>query len=113
VTEQAEIKAAVERVGDQFHATRLSHDVCVDPKDLHLVLKAAGYYPGNDTSEPPPSRDEVLEEAAQVVEGCSSWGLSPTKLAAVESFQTFAAKAIRAQKSDSEERAAQEAKAAA
>jgi hypothetical protein len=54
-------------------------------------------------------RDDVLEEAATVVEESTSWGLSPTKLEAVKSFQGFAAKAIRAQRSDSEERRRAEA----
>lgn len=50
------------------------------------------------------NRDQVLEEAAQVVEQSTSWGLSRTRLEAVRSFQSFAAKAIRAQRSDSVER---------
>ena len=43
-------REAVRRVGNQFHRTRLMHDVHVDPEDLYLVLKAAGYY-----SDTPPS----------------------------------------------------------
>ena len=35
---------AVKRVGNKFHKTRLTHEVHVDPDDLYLVLKAAGYY---------------------------------------------------------------------
>lgn len=49
-------------------------------------------------------RDLVLEEAAKVCEGVESWGLSPTKLEVAQSTQRFCAKAIRAQRSDSEER---------
>jgi hypothetical protein len=40
----SETQAAIERLGDEFHKTRLSHNVCVDPGDLSLALKALGYY---------------------------------------------------------------------
>lgn len=55
-------------------------------------------------------RDATLEQAASVCEGITSWGLPPTKLAVAESTQRFCAKAIRAQKSDSPQRIAHEAK---
>lgn len=42
-------------------------------------------------------RDEVLEEAAQICEGVTHWGLSSTKLEVAKSTQRFCAKAIRAQ----------------
>lgn len=54
-------------------------------------------------------RDDVLEEAAKVCEGVTHWGLSPTKAAVAQSTQQFCAKAIRAQRSDSSERARAEA----
>lgn len=53
----------------------------------------------------------ALALASKVIEDSTSWGLSPTKLEAVESFQRFGAKAIRAQRTDSEERARHDAKA--
>jgi hypothetical protein len=37
-------EAALQRVGDNFHRTRMSHNVNVDPNDLAEVLKLAGYY---------------------------------------------------------------------
>jgi hypothetical protein len=37
-------EAALRRVGDNFHRTRQSHNVNVDPSDLAEVLKLAGYY---------------------------------------------------------------------
>lgn len=39
-----ETQAAIERLGDTFHETRLSHGVMVEPDDLSLALKALGYY---------------------------------------------------------------------
>jgi hypothetical protein len=39
-----ETHAAIQRLGTEFHKTRLSHNVCVDPGDLSLALKALGYY---------------------------------------------------------------------
>jgi hypothetical protein len=55
-------------------------------------------------SEKPPLCDATLEAAARICEEITSWGLSPTKLEVANSTQKFCAKAIRAQKSDSEER---------
>jgi hypothetical protein len=40
----SETQAAIERLGDEFHKTRISQNVCVDPGDLSLALKALGYY---------------------------------------------------------------------
>jgi hypothetical protein len=40
----SETQAAIERLGEEFHKTRLSQNVCVDPGDLSLALKALGYY---------------------------------------------------------------------
>jgi hypothetical protein len=39
-----ETQAAIQRLGDEFHKTRLSHHVCVEPGDLKLALEALGYY---------------------------------------------------------------------
>lgn len=40
----SETQAAIERLGDEFHKTRISRNVCVDPGDLKLALEALGYY---------------------------------------------------------------------
>jgi hypothetical protein len=40
----SETQAAIERLGDEFHKTRISQNVCVDPGDLKLALEALGYY---------------------------------------------------------------------
>lgn len=40
----AQTQAAINRLGTEFHKTRLSHHVCVEPGDLATVLKALGYY---------------------------------------------------------------------
>ena len=50
--------------------------------------------------------DLTLELAAKIVEEATSWGLTNRQQDAVINFQRFAASAIRAQKSDSPERAA-------
>lgn len=55
-------------------------------------------------------RDTLLEFAASVCEDITSWGLPPTKSEVAQSTQKFCAKAIRAQRSDSPERAKQETK---
>lgn len=40
----AATQAAIDRLGNEFHKTRLSHGVMVEPGDLSLALKALGYY---------------------------------------------------------------------
>jgi hypothetical protein len=55
------------------------------------------------TIEGDKTRDETLEEAAQIVEQSTSWGLNSSQHRAVRSFQRFAALAIRKQKSDYKE----------
>jgi hypothetical protein len=72
------------------------------PIGLHLGFVALGF----------DQTDATLEQAARICDEITSWGLSPTKLEVAESTQRFCAKAIRAQKSDSEERKRHEAKAA-
>lgn len=66
--------------------------------------KAAGW-----SEKPVAVVDDVLEFAASICEQSTSWGLSPTKLEVAQSMQKHCAKAIRAQKSDSPERAKAEA----
>lgn len=51
-------------------------------------------------------RDDTWEQAALICDETTSWGLSPTKLEVAERMQAHCAKAIRAQKSDSPQRAA-------
>jgi hypothetical protein len=40
----SETQAAIERIGDEYHSTRISRNVCLDPNDVLLALKALGYY---------------------------------------------------------------------
>jgi hypothetical protein len=40
----SETQAAIERLGDELHQTRISQNVSVDPGDLSLALKALGHY---------------------------------------------------------------------
>lgn len=58
-----------------------------------LVYEAATTTLGGDRTE----RDRVLEEAAEICEGVTHWGLSRTKAEVAQSTQRFCAKAIRAQ----------------
>lgn len=58
-----------------------------------LIYQAATTTLGGDRSE----RDRVLEECAEICEGVTHWGLSPTKATVAKSTQAFCAKAIRAQ----------------
>lgn len=44
INHKPETQAAIQRLGDEFHKTRLSHHVCVEPGDLKLALEALGYY---------------------------------------------------------------------
>ena len=52
--------------------------------------------------------DDILESAARICDETISWGLSSTKLEVAQSMQKHCAKAIRAQKSDSPQRAKHE-----